>query len=42
MDVDLGRIGTVLEVPMFVVIKSVADHVERLRPVGRLMALQRH
>jgi hypothetical protein len=28
----------VLAVPMLVVIKSVADHVERLRPMGRLMA----
>jgi predicted PurR-regulated permease PerM len=33
-----GAWGTVLAVPMLVVIKSVADHVERLRPVGRLMA----
>lgn len=33
-----GAWGTILAVPMLVVIKSVADHVERLRPVGRLMA----
>ena len=33
-----GPWGTVLAVPMLVVIKSVADHVESLRPVGRLMA----
>jgi predicted PurR-regulated permease PerM len=33
-----GAWGTVLAVPMLVVIKSVADHVERLRPLGRLMA----
>jgi predicted PurR-regulated permease PerM len=33
-----GAWGTVLAVPMLVVIKSVADHVERLRPIGRLMA----
>ena len=33
-----GAWGTVLAVPMLVVIKSVADHVERLRPMGRLMA----
>jgi predicted PurR-regulated permease PerM len=33
-----GGWGTVLAVPMLVVIKSVADHVERLRPLGRLMA----
>jgi predicted PurR-regulated permease PerM len=30
--------GTVLAVPMLVIIKSVSDHIERLRPVGRLMA----
>jgi len=33
-----GAWGTVLAVPMLVVIKSVADHIERLRPLGRLMA----
>jgi predicted PurR-regulated permease PerM len=33
-----GGWGTILAVPMLVVVKSVADHVERLRPVGRLMA----
>jgi predicted PurR-regulated permease PerM len=33
-----GAWGTILAVPMLVIIKSVADHVERLRPVGRLMA----
>jgi predicted PurR-regulated permease PerM len=33
-----GAWGTVLAVPMLVVVKSVADHVERLRPLGRLMA----
>jgi predicted PurR-regulated permease PerM len=30
--------GTVLAVPMLVIIKSIADHVDRFRPVGRLMA----
>jgi predicted PurR-regulated permease PerM len=33
-----GAWGTILAVPMLVAIKSVADHIERLRPVGRLMA----
>jgi predicted PurR-regulated permease PerM len=33
-----GGWGTILAVPMLVVIKSVADHVERFKPVGRLMA----
>jgi predicted PurR-regulated permease PerM len=33
-----GAWGTVLAVPMLVILKSVADHVEGLRPVGRLMA----
>jgi predicted PurR-regulated permease PerM len=33
-----GGWGTILAVPMLVIIKSVADHVDRLRPVGRLMA----
>ena len=33
-----GAWGTVLAVPMLVIIKSVADHVRQLRPVGRLMA----
>lgn len=33
-----GELGTILAVPMLVVIKSVADHVESLKPVGRLMA----
>jgi predicted PurR-regulated permease PerM len=33
-----GEWGTILAVPMLVIVKSVADHVERLRPVGRLMA----
>jgi predicted PurR-regulated permease PerM len=33
-----GEWGTLLAVPMLVVIKSVADHVERLKPIGRLMA----
>lgn len=32
-----GAWGTVLGVPMLVIIKSVADHVRQLRPVGRLM-----
>jgi predicted PurR-regulated permease PerM len=30
--------GTILAVPMRVIIKSVADHVEGLKPVGRMMA----
>ena len=33
-----GAWGTILAVPMLVVVKSVADHVEALRPIGRLMA----
>ena len=33
-----GAWGTILAVPMLVVIKSVADHVERLKPIGRLLA----
>ena len=33
-----GGWGTILAVPMLVIIKSVADHVERLKPIGRLMA----
>lgn len=33
-----GAWGTILAVPMLVVVKSVADHVKRLKPVGRLMA----
>jgi predicted PurR-regulated permease PerM len=33
-----GAWGTLLAVPMLVVIKSIADHVDRLRPLGRLMA----
>jgi predicted PurR-regulated permease PerM len=33
-----GVWGTVLAVPMLVIVKSVADHVERFRPIGRLMA----
>jgi len=28
----------VLAVPMLVIIKAVADHVDRLRPLSRLMA----
>jgi predicted PurR-regulated permease PerM len=33
-----GAWGTVLAVPMLVVIKSIADHVGPLKPLGRLMA----
>jgi predicted PurR-regulated permease PerM len=33
-----GAWGTVLAVPMLVIVKSAADHVKPLRPVGRLMA----
>ena len=33
-----GAWGTILAVPMLVVLKSLGDHVEALRPVGRLMA----
>jgi predicted PurR-regulated permease PerM len=33
-----GAWGTVLAVPMLVIIKSIAEHLERLRPVSRLMA----
>ena len=33
-----GAWGTILAVPMLVVLKSLGDHVEALRPLGRLMA----
>jgi predicted PurR-regulated permease PerM len=33
-----GAWGTILAVPMLVVVKSVADHVPRLKPLARLMA----
>jgi predicted PurR-regulated permease PerM len=33
-----GAWGTLLAVPMLAVVKSVADRVESLRPLGRLMA----
>jgi predicted PurR-regulated permease PerM len=33
-----GAWGTILAVPMLVVVKSVADRVDALKPVGRLMA----
>jgi predicted PurR-regulated permease PerM len=33
-----GAWGTILAVPMLVIVKSVADHVESLKPLGRLMA----
>lgn len=33
-----GAWGTILAVPMLVVIKSTADHVDALKPLGRLMA----
>ena len=33
-----GAWGTILAVPMLVVLKSIGDHVEALRPIGRLMA----
>jgi predicted PurR-regulated permease PerM len=33
-----GAWGTVLAVPMLVVIKSVADRVDTFKPLGRLMA----
>jgi predicted PurR-regulated permease PerM len=33
-----GGWGTILAVPMMVVIKSIADHVQPLKPVSRLMA----
>jgi predicted PurR-regulated permease PerM len=33
-----GAWGTILAVPMLVVLKSVADHVQPLKPIGRLMA----
>ena len=32
-----GAWGTLLAVPMLVVMKAVADHVQRLSPVARLM-----
>jgi predicted PurR-regulated permease PerM len=33
-----GAWGTVLAVPMLVLVKAVTDHVPRLKPIGRLMA----
>jgi predicted PurR-regulated permease PerM len=33
-----GAWGTLLAVPMLVVIKSIADHIEPLNPLGRMMA----
>ncbi len=33
-----GAWGTILAVPMLVIVKSVADHIPRLKPIGRLMA----
>jgi predicted PurR-regulated permease PerM len=33
-----GAWGTILAVPMLVIVKSVADHVEALKPVSRLMS----
>lgn len=33
-----GAWGTILAVPMLVIVKAVADHVEELKPVSRLMA----
>jgi predicted PurR-regulated permease PerM len=33
-----GAWGALLAVPMLVIIKSMADHVDRLKPFGRLMA----
>ena len=33
-----GAWGTILAVPMLVIVKAVADHVESLKPVSRLMA----
>jgi predicted PurR-regulated permease PerM len=33
-----GAWGTILAVPMLVIVKSIADHVPRLKPIGRLMA----
>jgi predicted PurR-regulated permease PerM len=33
-----GAWGTILAVPMLVIVKSVADHVPRLKSIGRLMA----
>jgi predicted PurR-regulated permease PerM len=33
-----GGWGTILAVPMLVVIKAIADHVEQLKPVSRLLA----
>ena len=33
-----GAWGTILAVPMLVVVKAIADHVESLKPVSRLMA----
>lgn len=32
-----GAWGTILAVPMMVIVKSVADHIPRFKPIGRLM-----
>jgi predicted PurR-regulated permease PerM len=37
-----GPWGTLLAVPMLAVVKSVADHVEAVHPLGRLMATTSH
>ena len=33
-----GAWGTILAVPMLVIVKSIADHVDPLRPLSRLMS----
>jgi predicted PurR-regulated permease PerM len=33
-----GAWGTLLAVPMLAVVKSVCDHVESVRPLGRVLA----
>ena len=35
--VGLGRCGTVLAVPMLMMIKSICDRVEDLQPIGELL-----
>jgi predicted PurR-regulated permease PerM len=33
-----GAWGTILAVPMLVIVKSIADHIEPLKPLSRLMS----
>ena len=37
LELGLGRMGTILAVPMLMVIKAVCDRIEDLQPVGELL-----